>query len=110
MDRRKVVDQWAELDTEIKKLSRQRDALAKQLTGYPSGTELDGYEHRVRVRDRAVLQAEKLRERLSVAMWTRITKRVPVADLYKAEVRRGKLSQDLFKECSTRSEQWLETI
>lgn len=111
MDNRAMVDRWRELDQQMAALKREQDALVALLVkGKPSGTELEGHTGRVRIRDRAVLQPTELESRLSPALWRRITKRVPVADLYRAEIRRGKLPQDIIDASSTRSKAWLEAL
>ncbi len=111
MDRKAMVDQWRELDRQMSELARQKDALTAELVkDNPAGTELQGNTGRVRVRDRAVLVPAKLEAKLSPALWRRITRRVPVAALYKAELERGKLSQDVMDAASTRSKAWLESI
>lgn len=110
MDQKTLVDQWVELETQISQLKRLQDAIVSALPKSPSGTELEGHTARVRVRDRAVLRPELLEAKLSATLWRRITKRVPVADLYRAEVKRGKLTQELLDQCSIRSKSWLEIV
>jgi hypothetical protein len=110
MDELDLVDRWVELDQQIKKLVREQEAVAKALGSQTPGTELEGRSKRLRVKDRAVLKPELLEQRLTPSLWRKITKRVPVADLLKAEIRRGKIDQDTVNECSTRSKVWFEAI
>lgn len=110
MDAQELVDQWATLDKQIKELIRQKEAVERQLGTQTPGSELQGITKRIRVRDRAVLKPDQLEQRLTPHMWRKVTKRVPVADLLKAEVIRGNIDQDTVNECSGRSKYWFETI
>lgn len=110
MDERQLVDLWSDLDKQIKELVRQKEAVEKALGPQKAGTELQGHTKRIRVRDRAVLKPEELEQRVTPHLWRRITKRIPVADLLKAEIRRGKIDQQTVNECSGRSKIWFETI
>lgn len=105
-----LVDRWVDLDKQIKDLIKQKEAIMKAIGPQAPGTELQGRTRKIRVRDRAVLKGDRLELRVTPAMWRRITKRVPVADLLKAEVKRGKIDPDTVTECQDRSEAWFETI
>jgi hypothetical protein len=110
MDQQELVDQWVALDEQIKALTRTKEALEKALGDHKPGTELEGHTKRVRVQARSVLKPDQLEQRLAPGLWRRITKRVPVADLLKAEIKRGKISQDIVDECSVNSKTWFKTI
>lgn len=74
------------------------------------GQELQGKTAKVRKRDRGVLKPERLHTAVSNALWTSITERKPVADLYRAAIRRGRLTQDILDQASDRSKPWLELL
>lgn len=108
MNQAELVDQWVDLDQQIKALTRQQKAIEECLGAQQAGTTLVGVNKRVLVRDRAVLKPDQLEDKVSPAVWRRITKRVPVAGLLKAEVLRGKIDQDTVDACSGRSKVWFE--
>jgi hypothetical protein len=111
MNRQDLVDQVAEAQKAVKAAEDYRDALVSQLgPNIKPGDVLEGKTHRIRVRDRAVLVAERLQERVSKALWLRITVRKPVADLYRAEIKRGRLSQEDIDASSKRSRMWVEVL
>lgn len=105
-----LVDQWVELDKQIKDLTRQQQAVEAALGGHPVGTELQGHNSRVLVCDRSVLDPTALEKVLKPAIWRRITKRVPVAVLLKAEVKRGNIEQSVVDKCTGRSKTWFKAI
>jgi hypothetical protein len=107
----KLVDQYVELVQERDRLQELIDGLdSLMLRSHKPGDVLAGTTRKLRIRDRAVLKADKLQKLVSKAMWLRITVRKPSADLYKAEIKRGKLNQSVIDEASDRSAQWIEVL
>jgi hypothetical protein len=108
---RELVDQYVDLVRERDRLQELIDGLdGHLLKSHKPGTELDGTTRKLRVRDRSVLKADRLQALISKAMWLRITVRKPSADLYKAEIRRGKLDQAVIDQASDRSKPWIEVV
>lgn len=58
-------------------------------------------------RDRAVLDADKLKAAVSTQVWTQITSRKPVSLLIAVAIRRGLLTRKLVQQCSHRSQPWI---
>lgn len=104
------IDRWHELQDEIKRLQAEQAAIADKLMENMSVGEVQVSVSGKKVRkcDRGVLDADMLKENITPALWTRITKRVPVAALYKAEIERGKLSKATMDNCTNRSTSWIE--
>jgi hypothetical protein len=110
MDRAKLVDRWIELDTLMREFKREKDAITTEIGGEPGDVIEGSMGKKVRRRDRSNLDPAKLKAAVSTSMWTAITERKPVADLYKYMIRKGKLSQETIDGCSTRTESWLERL
>lgn len=110
MDQQNLVDLWIDLDEQMTKLKREIDRVEAELGQPPAGTEIKGSVKSIRVQDRAVLKPDKLEQRLTPALWRSVTKRVPVADLLKAAIKRGKIDQQTVNDCSDRSNTWFKAI
>jgi hypothetical protein len=104
-----TVDEWVRLKRAADRAAERLDAAtADLLPTLAVGQELEGRTAKIIKRDRAVLQPGVLVTHVSDALWRRITERKPVADLYRAEVKRGRLEQSTLDKSSTRSRPWLE--
>lgn len=111
MDVKTLVDQFAEASRIADDAKRRVERLQVELDSHIKvGAELEGHKYRIRKRDRRVLRPERLQQAIPVSMWRRITKRVPVAALYKAEIERGRLTEQQLDDCSDRSRTWLEVL
>jgi len=111
MDIKDLVDQYVAADAAYRAAREHRESLRRLIEPHLQvGQELAGTDRKIRRRDRRVLVPAKLKAKVSNSMWTSITERKPVAVLYNAAIKRGKLDAALLDECSTRSETWLEVI
>jgi|ERR1044072_3374797 hypothetical protein len=111
MDTKQAVDDYAVKSQQLAELKREVDALDARLNAVSKvGDELQGHKYRIRRVDRAVLDPTLLEQAIPATLWRRITKRVPVADLYKAEIVRGKLTNDTMQACQGRSKSWFKIV
>ncbi len=96
MDVQAQVDQYLALDKQIAELEKQKKEIAKNLLSVSQiGDVLEGSSGKVRVQQQNILDDSVLREKISASMWTRISVRKSVAALLSAEVKRGKISEDI---------------
>ncbi len=106
-----LVNDWIAAYRAAERAQEKLEALTAQLLPTMAvGDILDGKTAKIRKRDRAVLQADDLRNAINTSLWTKITERKPVAAYYKEAIKRGKLTQDIMDQCSTRSKAWLELL
>lgn len=104
-----TIDEWIKAKRAADKATERLEALSAALMpDLPFREAQKGRTGSVIKLDRAVLQPGVLVTHVSDALWRRITERKPVADLYKAEIRRGRLTQSTLDESSIRSKPWLE--
>jgi len=109
MDRQEMIERTAELFRLRKEIEKELEGYVLVLTaGKTSGTMLETDNVKLRVCSRNDLIPTELEKRVSISMWTSITKRIPVAALVKAAIERGKLSQDIIDASSKETRRWLE--
>lgn len=106
----RAIDRYVELSQHELEIKLQREALeallmaplkrAGSLTSAKSG-------HTLYFRDRAVLDADKLKENVSTQVWTQVTSRHPVAALLAVAIKRGLIKKGLVEKCSHRSKPWI---
>jgi hypothetical protein len=106
-----LADDWIAAYRDYERAKERLDAVTSQiLPTMAVGDVLAGSTGKVCKRDRAVLKPERLQLAVSTSLWTSITERKPVATLYKAAVRRGRLSEVDLVNASDRSKPWLELM
>lgn len=59
-------------------------------------------------RSRKVLKPEELEEQTPTRIWTKITKKVPVAALIDLAIKNGQLDAEVVASCYGRSKPWIE--
>jgi len=108
MDRDKAIAEWVRLKRERDAIEERMKELEDQLMPMVDvGETLTAKTGEVIVkRDRGVLDPARLEASVSVGIWRSITRRTPVAALIKAQVIKGKLSQNLVDACYNRSKPW----
>lgn len=103
-----VVDEWLKAKHELSAVEAKLKAIEAQLPVMSVGDVLEGETGKIRLKDRAQLNADRLYESISLQMWTRVTKRVPVSALIKAEIIRGKIDEKAVSKCYDRTKPWIE--
>lgn len=104
------IDQWTELQDQIDALKARQTVIAEKLMENMSVGEVwqSKAGNKIRKCDRGNLIPDKLREAVTPQMWVKITERKPVAVLYKAKVKEGKLNQSVLDGATERTKPWLE--
>jgi len=106
-----LVDEWIKLKRAAERAQeRLAEVEAQLMPTMAVGDVLKGRTGDVRKRDRGVLIPALLEARLSARRWQMITVRTPSAPLYRAEIKRGRMSEEDITESSKRSKPWLEMI
>lgn len=103
-----LADEWLKAKRAVERAEAKLRAIEAQFPAKPVGTILEGETGKVRYCGRCMLIPDLLKVRVSASMWTSITERKPVAVLYHAAVRRGRLEQSVLDECSKPTKQWFE--
>jgi hypothetical protein len=103
-----LVDEVLQAKRDLDVAQAKLDALTAQLPDAPVGTILTGDTGKLRVCGSSRIDPDLLKQRVSASMWTSITERRPVAVLYHAAVRRGKLDQSIIDECTKPTKKWFE--
>lgn len=106
--RSKVADEWLAAKRDVELAQARLDAIEARFPEMSVGDVLEGSTGKVRKCGRSMLVSDLLKAKVSPSMWTSITERKPVAVLYHAAVRRGKLDQSTLDECSKPTKTWFE--
>lgn len=97
-----LVDQFCEVDNQIKALEVRKAKLKEALIPIAEASKTSRLQsstgNKVRMQVNHYINADRLKQAISVAMWNRITKRTTVKALIDAEIARGKLSEDVVKD------------
>lgn len=109
-DMNELISEWMRLTARLDKLKSQLKPIEAELLGrlkVRDPVDIPRKPEKLVKLDRSQLDAEKLREKVSEAVWELITERKPVADRVKVAIRDRLLSEDVVIECSTRTKPWL---
>lgn len=104
------IEEWHELQFEMDAIKKRLEHVSTMLMlKMDVGDVLTAANgEKVRKCDRGIIDPEALKQSISPSLWTSITKRVPVAALYKAQIEKGKLSQSTIDAATKRTKPWLE--
>lgn len=104
------IDQWTALQDQIDQLKAQQAVIASKLMENMDvgDTWQSKTGNTIRKCDRGNLVPDRLREAVTPQMWVKITERKPVAVLYRAKVKEGKLDQSILDAATERTKPWLE--
>lgn len=104
------IDQWTALQDQIDQLKAQQAVIASKLMENMDvgDTWQSKAGNTIRKCDRGNLVPDRLREAVTPQMWVKITERKPVAVLYRAKVKEGKLDQSILDAATERTKPWLE--
>jgi hypothetical protein len=105
----KLIDAWNDLQTQIDVLTAERDSIAEKILPnmQVGDTIASAKGNKIRKCDRGQVVPDLLKAKVSPAMWRKITQAVPVAALYKAELKRGTLAEEVMDACTKRTKPWL---
>jgi hypothetical protein len=109
MNRDDAIREWHKLKQELEATQERMQELEAYLLPLVSvGDTLKARTGETLVkRDRALLNPDKLEAAIPVAMWRRVTKRVPVAAHIESMIKLGKLDRKLVDSCKGRTKPWL---
>lgn len=110
-ERVKLASDLYALEVELAPLLRKQEEMKKALVERMKDGEkiyIPGTAEYVVRRSRKVLKDEELEQKTPPKIWTKITKRVPVAALIALAIERKQLDANVVESCYGRSKPWIE--